>query len=379
LAPDADVTVTAGPARGGLNTDIIVLREVGRPPVRLQVDAATGLLIAVEVVEEHSPRGDALVRITFSDFRAADQLVLPYQLDISVDGLGVHSETRSSIRVAEEADEALFAVEDSEVREGSLEQQAFAHYSTEWIMSYVLAGVQFYFDLQTAPATSEPVDIADGVKLVIGPSHNTLVVELPDRLLAVEAPLYDDYSRAALAQVKAAFPGKPLRELVGTHFHYDHIGGIREFAADGDLTVHVGSATVPFFEEILRSPHTVDPDRLAHHPVEAKVEGIDESLVFPTANGGTVEIYHITSDHSEDMLIVYVSSGKLVFNSDLWNPTPHMPAPGDQRGRLATQLYDAIISLGLDVETIVGGHLGSDGKTLAHSAPLAHLKNAAGR
>ena len=241
-------------------------------------------------------------------------------------------------------------------------------------MNYVYSGVPFYFDIQNAPVEPEAVDLADGVKLVIGPSHNTLVVELPDRVLAVEAPLYDNYSRSALAQVKAAFPGKPLRELVGTHFHYDHIGGIREFAAEGGVTVHVGTPAVPFFKEILADPHIADPDRLASVPVPTPVASIDDALVYPTANGGTVEIYRMTSDHAADMVFVYVSSGKIVFNSDLWNPTPQLPALGAQRGRLATQLYDAIAERGLDVETVVGGH----STTVTYAAPVAYLKQAAG-
>jgi hypothetical protein len=45
---------------------------------------------------------------------------------------------------------------------------------------------------------------------------------------------------------------------------------------------------------------------------------------------------------------------------------------------VATQLYDAITSRGLDVEIVVGGHHGSDGKTWAHAAPPSYLKTAAG-
>jgi glyoxylase-like metal-dependent hydrolase (beta-lactamase superfamily II) len=361
------VTAEPGPAAGGRDTTVLTLREFGRPPVRLQTDAVTGRPIAAEVTEEHSPRGDALVRVAFDDFRQAGPLLAPFRVDITIDGLHVHSETRSAVSVSESAGEA--AVPGEGQADATLEQAAYALYSTEWIMNYVYAGVRFYFDLQTAPVTPKPVDLAPGVKLVIGPSHNTMIVELPDRLLAVEAPLYDSYSRAALAQVKAAFPGKPLRDLVGTHFHYDHIGGIREFAADGDLIIH---------EEILRSPHPVDPDRLAAAPASATVQSIEDSLVLPTADGGTVEIYRIRSDHSVDMLIVYVSSGKLVFNSDLWNPTPQMPERNAQRGRLATQLYDAIRERGLDAETMVGCHQGSDGTTWAHAAPIEYLKRAAG-
>ena len=34
--------------------------------------------------------------------------------------------------------------------------------------------------------------------------------------------------------------------------------------------------------------------------------------------------------------------------------------------------------LGLDVETVVGGHRGTDGTTQTHAAPLSYLKTAAG-
>jgi glyoxylase-like metal-dependent hydrolase (beta-lactamase superfamily II) len=375
LAPGADVTAEAGEPHQGRATTVLTLREFGRPPIHLHTDTATGRPLAVELVEEHSPIGDALVRVTFDDIRPVGELRLPFRVDITINGLAVHSETRSEITVRPAADPDTFGHFDGPVADATLEQAAYALYSTEWIMNYVYAGVRFYYDLQTRPLTPAPADLAPGVKLVLGPSHNTMIVELPDRLLAVESPLYDDYGRAALAQVKAAFPDKPLRELVGTHFHYDHIGGIREFAADGDLTVHVGTPTVAFFEDILRSGHGTDPDRLAGVPLTVTVKGIDERLVLPTAHGGTVEIHHITSDHADDMLIVYVSDGQLVFNSDLWNPTPALPRSGDQRGRLATQLYDAIGQLGLDVTTIVGGHSGPNG---TYAAPIAYLKQAAG-
>jgi glyoxylase-like metal-dependent hydrolase (beta-lactamase superfamily II) len=376
-APGADVSlddVAAGAGQGRA----LVLREVGRSPVRIYLDPATGLPGKVALTEEHPPLGDALVEATFSDYRAAGSLTLPYQVAISVNGLAVHQETRSSIQVEDAVADARFQVPETAVTDGSADQVAYGQYSAEWVMSYVFSGVRFYFDLQVAPVTPDAVELAPGVKIVIGPSHSTLVVEMPDHLLAVEAPLYQRYAGAALAQVKAAFPGKPLRQVVATHFHYDHIGGIREFAADGNLTVVSGRESAAFFEEVFRRPHTADPDRFAGRPVPVTVQGVDDQLTLPTADGGTLQVHHITSDHSEDMLIVYLSTSKIVFESDLWNPTPAMPAPGAQRGRLATQLCDAIISRGLDVEAVVGGHRGSDGKTWAHAAPLSYLKTAAG-
>jgi hypothetical protein len=42
------------------------------------------------------------------------------------------------------------------------------------------------------------------------------------------------------------------------------------------------------------------------------------------------------------------------------------------------QLCEAIERLSLNVDTVVGGHRGTDGKTMAHAAPFSYLKMAAG-
>jgi glyoxylase-like metal-dependent hydrolase (beta-lactamase superfamily II) len=377
IAPGADLTLATA-TRDGIRTKVITLREVGRPATELHLDPVSSRPTRVRTVEEHSPLGDAVVDVVFGDYAPAGPLLLPRQLTITVNGVPVHQETRSATEVSAAAYPGGFDIDD-EITDGSEAQAAFSQYSTQWILTYVYSGVRFYFDLQTAPARPAPIDLAPGAKIVIGASHNTMVVELPDSVLTVEAPLYDEYTRAALLQVNEAFPGKPLSSVVATHFHYDHIGGIREFAVDHGLTVYAGEPGAPFFEQVFTAPHTVDPDRYASHPSPVSVIAVKDVLSIPTADGGELQMHRITSDHSDDMMIVYLSQAKLVFESDLWNPTPAEPPRGAQRGRLATQLYDAVVALGLDVEWVVGGHLGTDGHTWTHIAPLAYLRTAAGR
>jgi glyoxylase-like metal-dependent hydrolase (beta-lactamase superfamily II) len=357
--------------------DAIVLSETGRPPVRIHL-AEDDTIASVVVIEDHSPRGDSKVEIRFGRYGAVGRLRLPYQVEISVDGVVVHEETRFRM-VVEEATAEYRIVNDhsAPVPSPSPEQLDFAWRSTEWIMTYVLSGVRFYFDLQTAPV--ETASVAPGVKVVVGPSHNIMVVELPDSVVAVDSPMYSRYTSQALQEVRNAFPGKPLRYVVGTHFHYDHIGGIREFVAEGNVTVVSGAPSAGFFDAILRAEHSVVPDRLQTTPRPFTIHPVEDQLVLPMADGGNLEVHRIVTDHSEDTLVVYLSGPRILFESDLWNATPSAPEPFSFRGRLPVQLVEAVSALGLDVDTVVSGHNGTDGTTSTCTAPYEYLLRTAGR
>jgi glyoxylase-like metal-dependent hydrolase (beta-lactamase superfamily II) len=363
--------------RGGETPHELILEEPDRPPLYLRFNLANELA-SIRLIENHAPHGDVPVEFRFGRYGRVGDYSLPYQLEILVNDTLVHEEARFRIEVDSEVDNAAFAGAGAQGPAPSDEQARYALWSTEWLMTYVLSGVRFYFDLQTAPAMPQPAPVAEGVEVVVGPSHNIMVVEMPDYIVAVDAPLYARYTAAALEQVRSAFPGKPLRYVVATHFHYDHIGGIREFAAEGGVTILCADNAVTFYETILRSDHTISPDRLQQYPVRVNVQGVKDRFVLPTAHGGQLEVHRIETDHSKDTLIVYVSGANAVFESDLWSATPTPPEPFSYRGRLAAQLCQAIDKRGLEVETIVSGHRGTDGKTWSCMAPYAYLRRAAG-
>ena len=374
-------TVAIATDADGSQNEVLTLNEPGRSPLRLYLNAKTGLPEKLQTTEDDPPFGDAVVEVIYDDYREIQGCTLPYHVVIKLNGVIIHDETRSIIELGVELSPYTYLVEATVPPAGPEEQEKerYAIYSTEWLMSYVYAGVSFYFNLQTAPIRTEPVKISEGVYIILGPSHNMLVVEMEDHVVTVDAPLYGDYTASALQQIKTAFPGKPLRGIIGTHFHYDHIGGMRELAAEGNVTVYVGLPTVHFFERIFKSPHTIRPDRFQQHPVEVGIKPVVNHLFLRALNDSQLEIYRIPNDHADDMLIAYHTGAKIVFNSDLWNPTPVMPPPNSGRGRLATQLYDAIIDLELDVESIVGGHSSFQGNNNIYIAPLSFLKTAAGR
>jgi len=93
-------------------------------------------------------------------------------------------------------------------------------------------------------------------------------------------------------------------------------------------------------------------------------ELVDTKRVFFDP-GHRIEVYDIgPSPHAEEMLVLYVPKEKMLFEADLLNaPRSGQAAPANDT---TVHFADAIRSLGLEVETIVGIHGGIG--TIADSA-----------
>jgi hypothetical protein len=79
--------------------------------------------------------------------------------------------------------------------------------------------------------------LAPGVWLARGGTHNSLVVEMGDHLVVFEPPLFEARSEEVIAAAKKSAAGKPIRHIVLSHFHDDHMGGVRTYAAEGAIVV----------------------------------------------------------------------------------------------------------------------------------------------
>ena len=60
-----------------------------------------------------------------------------------------------------------------------------------------------------ARVTSEPA--AAGVWYLTGGSHHSVVIEMKDHVIVVEAPLNDERATAVIAEARRLVPGKPIR------------------------------------------------------------------------------------------------------------------------------------------------------------------------
>jgi glyoxylase-like metal-dependent hydrolase (beta-lactamase superfamily II) len=92
-----------------------------------------------------------------------------------------------------------------------------------------------------------------------------LVIEMADHLVIFEPPLFEGRSEAVITAAKRPAPGKPIRHIVLSHFHDDHMGGVRTYAAEG-ATVVVHSSAGEYIRAVLDQRRTLEPDRLEVAP-----------------------------------------------------------------------------------------------------------------
>ena len=197
--------------------------------------------------------------------------------------------------------------------------------------------------------------LADGVWLMAGGSHHSVVVEFADHVVVIEAPLNEARSLAVIDEVYRRIPDKPIGFVVTTHHHWDHLGGLRAYVHEG-ATVVTHESNKPYYQEVLRAgPWLLEPDRLSLHPPEEWSEG----YIFETLNQKhvladrtrTLELHTVLGlGHAAGMLMVYLPGEQLLVQADLYSSTAQAPNASTRA------LQRNIQRLRLDVETIVGVH-----------------------
>jgi glyoxylase-like metal-dependent hydrolase (beta-lactamase superfamily II) len=277
----------------------------------------------------------------------ADGLLFPGEVYTAHDGEIVLKEIRTAIEVNPTLDSTLFDFPAEAAPTFDEELAARGERNQQYLQEFAAYG----FPRDGVQTEVTATELAPGIFHLTGGSHHSLVIEQDEGIVVAEAPLDETRSQAILDWIGTNFAGKPISHVIATHHHTDHSGGLRTFVAQGATAV-VGEAAAPFFAEIFRAGSTVQPDPLELEPVEATIETVPSAGAYTIPDATRpVEVYPIPNTHAEDMVIVYVPDGGVVFLSDLYSP-----APGGDPGAGGMLLHDTINNLGLNVTTIAGGH-----------------------
>ena len=207
--------------------------------------------------------------------------------------------------------------------------------------------------------TVETEEIADGVYLLGGSSHNSVAVEFENFIAIVEAPLNEERSLAVIEEVVRLVPDKPIRFLVNTHQHHDHIGGLRAY-------MHIGATIVThrlnygyYTRDVLNyAQRTLLPDMVSLWPPTELAEGYyyeryTENYVISDGERNLNLSYVHPLAHADGMTIAFLPDEGILIEADLFDT--HVPLPAEATGANRS-LFNQVQRLGLDVATIVPIH-----------------------
>jgi glyoxylase-like metal-dependent hydrolase (beta-lactamase superfamily II) len=321
----------------GSSCDVVSFADSDGELVTLYLDATTHRLARSEWLTDDPVLGDVTAAISYRDHQTlANGPTLPRRYVEFLSGDTLQDSRVTSIVVDSRPADSLFAPPAGAV---------------------VPQGV---------PTPGAPLKLAEDVYAIPG-VYSSLIVVFHDYVLVLEA---GDNSRATentIRQVKTLAPGKPIRYLISTHHHYDHLGGIRTYIAGG-VTIVTTPDAKRVIEGMATAPHRLRPDALATHPRLPVIETVEHERTFEDADH-TVRLYEIgPTPHVAQMLIAYLPREKILFEGDLLDIPDGRPAPG---GDDTAQLAAAIDSLHLDVTRIVPVH-GAPGTIDDLRAALLH-------
>jgi len=209
---------------------------------------------------------------------------------------------------------------------------------------------------QTASPVSQAVQtekISDGVWIAPGGARS-VAVEFRDHVVVVEAPETEARSIAVMEAFKKVIPGKPIRYVVNTHSHFDHVGGLRTYAAEG-ATIITHAGNVPYYEQVWANPRTINPDRLARSGRKPVLEGLVGSRMLTDGSRELIMYHYAGNMHNAGMLMVFLPKEKILIEADSYTSPNN---PNDPPGGLSFLLhfYEAVQRLRLDVEQVIPIH-----------------------
>jgi glyoxylase-like metal-dependent hydrolase (beta-lactamase superfamily II) len=219
------------------------------------------------------------------------------------------------------------------------------------ILLFVLAITAFAVQAQQRPLyQTTKVDGTDGVYVFRYGGHQSMFVVTNDGVIATD-PISYGRPEAAVTYIEEIkkVSDKPIKYLVYSHHHYDHIAGGKPFK-DAGAKIVAHKRTKERLEQI-KDPFTPLPD-----------ETFEKSRTLKLG-GTTLELHYMGLNHSDTNLVMRLPKEKLVFIVDTI-PVGAFPGRGfiDVYPLETEQFMERVLKM--DWERMIPGHPGQPGDRL---------------
>ena len=202
-------------------------------------------------------------------------------------------------------------------------------------------------------------EIAEGVYQFSGHPANSYMIEFDEFVAVFEAPGNEQRSLAVIEEIAKLAPNKPIRWVITSHPHFDHIGGLRAYLHIGSTIVtHMSNLEFLNNDVLSYEPRTVKPDIVSKWPPTELSEGynyeaIQENYVIAD-NSRILRVYYVQPlRHVTGMLMAYLPAEGIAFQADLFD-THEAPRAAQLPSMIS--LRNQVERMGMNVDTLAPVH-----------------------
>ena len=312
-----------------------------------------GLPARIRTIDADGVWGDCNYDMILSDWREVGGVRFAFDQSFTLNGREIQHVNVEDIVLNPVLGGDLFRVP-KDVADTAAKQKAPEQVNFQWMLRRAnwrsfIDSDQLAFDPAIVSANIW-TEVKPGIWHITGGSHNTLVVEMRDHLVAFDAPIGNEMSRLTIAEAARRFPGKPFKYLVLTHHHMDHVNGARAFAAKGaDLVFAAGNRS--YFAAQMQAQNRIRNDELWQKPREVGLIEVNEKATL-TDGSRKIDLYVIDNSHAKNTLVAVIPDADFGWVVDLWSPSRDVP------GALAShkEFVAGLRKLGVMPALWAGGH-----------------------